>query len=156
MKKWIAVFGILLVGQISAPTVANPTPVKAVSVAGLCTKLTYRTTNLSATCSGKLVNIAYSDGRTSFLFVSGHTVISFSGDGRQQFERQRIQFFSPLDKVVFQSDGSTIGLRAVGWCDFTDTNKGIPAPIHCVAETEDGRFEGSFLTDGTRPETLGG
>ena len=51
-----------------------------VSVTGNCGKLLVEQQDLTASCSGKLLNVVYPDGRVAFYFVlEDGRIVSFSG-----------------------------------------------------------------------------
>jgi hypothetical protein len=58
---------------------------------------------------------------------------------------------APVDMVIVSSGGKIDRLQAKGACQFGNPYKG-PMLIECTADSERGRFEGAFLTDGKEPD----
>lgn len=118
---------------------------------GTCTKLIVNGKDRTADCAGKLLNTAYADSRTGFYFVAGEDlVLTFSGVGARQVKLDEDHVVMPIDLVILGFKGQNDKITAVGTCSFANPYSG-PVPITCKAEGALGTFEGSFMTDGSKP-----
>lgn len=96
-------------------------------VTGACERLVARGAPVGG-CSAQLANVSYANGRFGIWFTKPDgSIVSFSGSRKGEV------------------------LQSVGTCSYDDPFKG-PARIVCDAATEDGPFEGRFLTDGKPPQ----
>jgi hypothetical protein len=108
-------------------------------------------------CASKMSNIEFPNGRLGFIFVMNRphdarsVVISFFGDGRKQLHLDKDTAMQPIDQVHFTFQGSTDNLIAAGSCRFSNPYKGDPATVACAADTNQGKFEGKFISNGTAP-----
>jgi hypothetical protein len=124
-----------------------------VTVEGACQKLTVGGGNHTADCKGTLLNTEYDDERTGFYFVTAteQVTVTFSTRGDQEQKIDADTVTAPVDMVIVSSDGKIDQLQATGTCQFGNPYKG-PMLIECTADSERGRFEGAFLTDGKEPD----
>ena len=108
-------------------------------------------------CMDKVVNIEFPNGRIGFAFnlkrrgQSQIVTISFFGDGEKQLHLNADTAMQPIDKVHFTFKGSTDDLVAAGSCRFSNPYKGVPAEISCIADTNQGKFIGEFISNGRSP-----
>ena len=56
-----------------------------------------------------------------------------------------------LDRVRFIVPGDAGEKAANGTCSLGNLDKGVPATIECRAITEAGTFDGTFVTNGSKP-----
>jgi hypothetical protein len=56
-----------------------------------------------------------------------------------------------LDRVRFALPGNAGEKTASGTCSLGNLERGVPATIECRANTDAGAFDGTFVTDGSRP-----
>jgi LytS/YehU family sensor histidine kinase len=126
-----------------------------VTVTGECTKLVHAGVATEG-CKPILVNMNYSTGVSAYWFVTERTILSFSGDGSRRVEQGPGIVVQAIDRVVSAAttgqvkDEDTKEEAAIGFCRFGNpTMKG--STLECVAHTQAGRYEGSFVTDGSPP-----
>ncbi|ACL56091.1 hypothetical protein [Methylobacterium nodulans] len=125
---------------------------------GTCEKLVLGGRDASATCADELVN-SVQGRRTAFEFKSSDgTAVSFSGTGAQQ-ERQEefgVDASQPVSVLILTSkgpDGAVMRdtLMTVGSCRFPPAAPGT-STVACTADTQRGRFEGTFTTKAGAPK----
>jgi hypothetical protein len=135
------------------PAHADSKLTATVVVAGACQNLTVGSEDHTADCKGTLLNTEYSDERTGFYFVTttDQITVTFSTRGDQEQKIDTDTVTAPVDMVIVSSRGKIDKLQATGTCQFGNPYKG-PMLIECTADSERGRFEGAFLTDGKEPE----
>lgn len=127
-----------------------------VAVFGECTKLVHAGHPVEG-CKAILVNTNYSTGVSGYWFTTGNSILSFAGEGARRIEQgsgsvvQSIEQVLLADTTNITQEVDAAAEAAIGFCRFGDvTQKG--STIECVAHTRAGIYEGSFLTDGTRPK----
>ena len=122
---------------------------------GACESLHALGVELSRHCLPSLSGNLYSDGRSSFTFSAqaddqSVSMITFSGRGSAQIQQEHGFVVQPIDSMIVTLAGSATAQKAVGFCRFGDAWK--PGNVvTCVAETADGRYDGSFAQNGVRP-----
>jgi hypothetical protein len=140
-----------MVGEAAAKPSATP---KLIGIDGRCGRLTIYSADASAKCKGKMIGTSYSDGRAGFYFVtSDGQTITFSGDGKQQIMKNADKAVQPVDRIIFGAPGNSRPIKAVGTCTFSNPYAGAGTVV-CDAETAEGTFNGSFVTNGQKPEAL--
>jgi hypothetical protein len=127
-----------------------------VTVTGECTKLV-RAEGAIEGCKPILMNMNYSTGVSAYWFVTEQTIMSFSGDGARRVEQGPDIVVQAIDRVVSAAttgavkEEDTKEEAAIGFCRFGDpTIKG--STLECVAHTQAGRYEGTFVADGSPPK----
>jgi hypothetical protein len=127
-----------------------------VTVTGECTKLVHAEGAMEG-CRPILMNMNYSTGVSAYWFVTERTILSFSGDGPSRVEQGPGIVVQAIDRVVSAAttgqvkEEDTKEEAAIGFCRFGDpTIKG--STLECVAHTQAGRYEGSFVADGSPPK----
>lgn len=119
---------------------------------GSCLKLVINTKDRTTDCAGKIINTVYADGRTGFYFITNDgLVLTFSGVGTRQVKIDENNAVMPIDMVILGLKGQSDKITAVGTCKFSNLYQG-PVPIICKADGALGSFEGSFITDGSKPD----
>jgi len=156
--RFSGVIALALVGAAASSTLIEPARADAkltamVVVEGACQNLTIGGEDHTATCKGTLLNTEYDDERTGFYFVTTteQITVTFSTRGDQEQKPDADTVTAPVDMVIVSSGGKIDRLQATGTCQFGNPYKG-PMLIECAADSERGRFEGAFLTDGKEPE----
>lgn len=156
MKTFIAsIVAALLLGSAGITHGAGAT---IATLAGKCTRLTALGKSANTRlCSNKVVNTELSNGRNGFTFVlnvSGDSsaVITFSGNGASQVHKDKNHVMQPVDRVLFNFDGSIDDLKAVGACSFANPYQKKPAKVSCKAKTSRGLFVGEFVSNGDSPD----
>ncbi len=119
------------------------------TIKGRCTKLILADQVVRG-CQGILLNTSYADGRSGFYFVSGDTIVTFTGAGSRQIMQGPDKVAQPIDQVITSIKGKPRQAKAVGSCRFGNPYKGA-VTIECRADTQQGRYEGDFTTDGLPP-----
>jgi hypothetical protein len=148
-----SILGIALASRLSAPAHADAKLTATVVVEGACQNLTVGGEDHTTNCKGTLLNTEYSDERTGFYFVTTaeQVTVTFSTRGDQEQKIDADTVTAPVDMVIVSSGGKIDRLQATGTCQFGNPYKG-PMLIECTADSERGRFEGAFLTDGKEPD----
>ena len=119
---------------------------------GKCAQLTFAGQDGTQRCEGKITNTVYKTGRSGFTFLIGDlAVITFSGaDSPAKGDQATVR----LDKVIFTLIGTGTKpnvIPASGSCTYTNPYAG-PSRINCSATTGDGKFSGSFVSNGQPPD----
>jgi hypothetical protein len=125
----------------------------AMALNGTCDKLVIGKQKLGDSCDGKLLNMAYPDGRVGFYFVlDDGRVVTFSGmDGANPTPDTDIV---ELDKVIIGVKGKPNNpkvVNATGTCKYGNPYQG-ETTVTCNGKLADGQmFSASFTTDGNPP-----
>jgi len=127
-----------------------------VTVGGECTRLVQAGARVEG-CKPVLMNLNYSTGVSAYWFMTERTILSFSGDGSRRVEQGPVTVVQAIEKVIVAATSSASKAEdakeeaAIGFCRFGDpTLKG--ATLECVAHTQAGRYEGTFVPNGTPPQ----
>jgi len=128
---------------------------RMVTVSGQCTKLVHAGLAIEG-CKSILVNMNYSTGVSSYWFMTQNTILSFYGDGARRIEQGPDIIVQAIEQVILAEttgapDDQRQGEDAVGYCRFGNPAIGGSA-IECVAHTEAGRYEATFIADGRSPK----
>jgi hypothetical protein len=128
--------------------------VQMVTVSGECTKLVHAGRSVEG-CKSILMNMNYSTGVSAYWFMTDRTILSFAGDGSRQVKQGSDIVVQSVDRILLAAtDGSKEDDAkeddAVGFCRVGNPTK-RGAIIRCVAHTQAGLYEGTFVTDGTPP-----
>ena len=133
--------------------------VQAVTISGKCIKLVHAGHPVDG-CKNILVNMNYSTGVSAYWFVTDRTVLSFAGDGSRRIEQGSDLVVQSIERVLLAAKGNdkeddTREDDAVGFCRFGNPTKS-GMMVECLAHTQAGLYEGTFMADGTPPklETL--
>jgi len=124
------------------------------TVKGTCQKLVIAGQDRSLECTGRLLNTDYDDQRTGFYFILlNGGVITFSNRGDLEKKVGPDKRVTPVDLVIIGQypDKKIDRVAAKGRCRYGNPFKG-PSLIECSADSELGRFEATFLSDGEKPE----
>ncbi len=140
---------------------ANPKEAEAdqlsqmVTISGECTKLVHAGQPVEG-CKSILVNMNYSTGVSGYWFTSQNTILSFAGDGSRRIEQGSDSVIQAIERIFLADTANnseaddTKEEPAVGFCRFGDpTRRGTT--VECVAHTQAGLYEGTFVTDGKPP-----
>jgi hypothetical protein len=125
----------------------------AMVLTGTCEKLTIGREKLGDSCSGKLMNSSYADGRVGFYFVlDDGRAITFSGmNGVNPTPDTDVV---NLDKVIIGVKGKPNKPRVVaasGTCKYGNPYAG-ESNVTCNGKMADGKtFSASFTSDGSPP-----
>jgi hypothetical protein len=133
-----------------------------VTVSGECTKLVHAGQPIEG-CKSILVNMNYSTGVSGYWFTTQNTILSFAGDGSRRVEQGSDSVVQAIERIFLadtandsKADDSkaddTKEEPAVGFCRFGDPTK-RGTTVECMAHTQAGLYEGTFVTDG-KPPTL--
>jgi len=155
MIRSILCLGIsaVLVGQPEAAPRGGEVPTLA-TVKGTCDRLVIGGRDVTAQCTGTLLNTSYSTGRVGFYFVtSDGAALTFTGMGSSQIKPDPDTAVQPVDGVIFGFKGQFDRTEAVGTCRFTNPYA-RPGVVSCRADTVGGAFAAEFTTDGQPPEVL--
>lgn len=138
--------------QSSSPGPKNA-PFKTVyTLSGKCTDLLVLNLNYAGVCSRTLFRMIYPGGREAFSFAAkGKALVSFSG-----FPKSDSTGVSVLDvDHVTVTSGTETAPKAephnsTGSCVLSVPG-GSRFAVRCIGLTQQGRYRGSFISDGTRP-----
>jgi hypothetical protein len=156
----LVLFLVAALGADAAPQ-ARPKETEAdklsqmVTISGECTKLIHAGQAVEG-CKNILVNMNYSTGVSGYWFMTPNTILSFAGDGSRRIEQgsdsviQAIERIFLADMVNERSANDANEDPAVGFCRFGDPTK-RGTIVECVAHTQAGLYEGTFVTDGKPP-----
>jgi hypothetical protein len=157
----IAFFLAAILGADAAPQAKPKMKPKAgklaqmVTVSGECTRLVHAGRPVEG-CKNILVNVNYSTGVSGYWFMTGNSILSFAGDGSRRIEQGSDRVIQSIERV-FLADTANIAKEedaaaeaAIGFCRFGDPTK-RGSTVECVAHTQAGLYEGSFVTDGSPP-----
>jgi hypothetical protein len=127
-----------------------------VTVTGECTRLVQAGVTVEG-CKPVLMNLNYPTGVSAYWFMSERTILSFSGDGARRVEQGPDTVVQAIDRVVSAAttgqvkEEDTKEEAAIGFCRFGDpTIRG--STLECVAHTQAGRYEGTFVANGAPPQ----
>ncbi len=151
-----ATFGAAAAPQAKPKKPKASNTVQMVTVSGECTRLLQAGVPVEG-CKPVLLNLNYSTGVSAYWFATEHTILSFSGDGSRRVEQGPAIVVQAIEKVI--AAATTNGSRAedakeeaaIGFCRLGDPAvKG--SMLECVAHTQAGRYEGTFVPDGSPPQ----
>ena len=126
-----------------------------VTISGECTKLVHAGQPVEG-CKSILVNMNYSTGVSGYWFMTQNTILSFAGDGSRRIEQGSDSVIQAIERIFLadtaneRSADDAIEDPAVGFCRFGDPTK-RGTTVECVAYTQVGLYEGTFVTDGKPP-----
>jgi hypothetical protein len=126
-----------------------------VTVSGECTKLVHAGSPVEE-CKSILVNMNYSTGVSGYWFTTQNTILSFAGDGSRRVEQGSDSVVQAIERIFLAdtaNDSKADDAKeepAIGFCRFGDPTK-RGTTVECVAHTQAGLYEGTFVTDGKPP-----
>ena len=128
--------------------------VQTVAISGECIKLVHAGHPLDG-CKNILVNVNYSTGASVYWFMTDRTILSFAGDGSRQVKQGSNIVIQSIERILLAAKvhgtDDTREDDAVGFCRFGDpTKRGMM--VECMAHTQAGLYEGTFVADGNRPK----
>lgn len=127
------------------------------SISGNCSTLRGLGRDLSSECANRLTNAIYTDGLTSFTFVTAKGIaVTFGGPGDIQVSQGPNGSVQRIDHVLMSDqsksvDKSPAPFPAIGYCEFENPFD-RKAQFYCIAKVDGGLFEGRFLSDGKNPK----
>jgi hypothetical protein len=130
-------------------------PSQMVTVSGKCTKLVHAGQPVEG-CKSILVNMNYSTGVSGYWFTTQNTILSFAGDGSRRIEQGSDSVIQAVERIFLAdtaNDSKADDAKedsAIGFCRFGDPTK-RGSTVECVAYTQAGLYEGTFVTDGKPP-----
>lgn len=158
-------FALLLAATLGANAAPQAKPkqkpeaskiVQMVTVSGTCTTLVQAGGAVQG-CKPVLMNLNYSTGVSAYWFMTERMILSFSGDGSRRIEQGPDTVVQTIEKVIVAATAEASKAddaneeTAIGFCRFGNpTIKG--AMLECVAHTPAGRYEGTFVADGSPPQ----
>ncbi|MGJ4946724.1 hypothetical protein ACQR1W_39635 [Bradyrhizobium sp. HKCCYLS1011] len=148
---FVLMAAIALLSPVSAAR-ADAKVTGMVTIDGACKKLTVGGESRTTDCKGILLNTEYSDQRTGFYFTTiDGLIVTFSTRGDQEVRADANTITAPVDMMIVSRKGQIDRIKAAGTCRFGDPFRG-PTVIECVADSEGGRYEGTFLSNGQKPD----
>ena len=154
---------LFLVAALGADAAAQAKPKETeadklsqmVTISGECTKLVHAGQPVEG-CKSILVNMNYSTGVSGYWFMTANTILSFAGDGSHRIEQGSDSVIQAIERIFLAdtaNDSKADDAKeepAVGFCRFGDPTK-RGTTVECVAYTQAGLYEGTFVTDGKPP-----
>ena len=154
-------FGLLLAAIAAVParpvnlahaqtTIGDAT---AMGLTGSCDKLILGKQKLADSCSGKLLNMSYPDGRVGFYFIlDDGRIVTFSGMDAPNPTPDTDDV--KVDKVIMGVKGKPKDpevVAATGTCTYGNPYKG-ESTVSCDGTMSNGqRFSARFTSDGKPP-----
>ena len=132
--------------------------VQTVAISGECIKLVHAGHPVDG-CKNILVNVNYSTGASVYWFMTDRAILSFAGDGSRRVKQGSNIVIQSIERVILadavNEEDDPKEDDAVGFCRFGDPTKSGML-VECLAHTQAGLYEGTFVADGTPPklETL--
>ncbi|MEG3148067.1 hypothetical protein U1839_25750 [Sphingomonas sp. RT2P30] len=140
---------ILCAGGAASPDLSNVANVAIMS--GKCTALIMPEGDMTAHCSGKLINTAYRDNSSSFMAVTDDTVaVSFFGTDHPATGDIALLDVSKVT-VSREAGRQARSTAALGQCRYTNPFAG-PSHVDCQAMAKGKVYRLSFLSDGNPPK----
>ena len=120
---------------------------------GKCHKFTFAGADATPLCEGKILNVAYPDGHSSFMFtLKDKALVSFYGlDTRAVGDKATLRI-QKLTLNLLMGTPST-GSPAAGECSYTNPYAG-PSLVQCRATVGARRFEATFVSNGEAPDLM--
>lgn len=137
---------------------AAPAESSMFQVTGTCSSVVFAGQEYSS-CDPRVMSYTRSDGRVGFTFyASDVAMIDFSGPGAQQRNLTDHSAAQPIDRVTVTLAGMGGAAKptettATGACSYEDPFS-RKARIECHADTGQGRFGASYVTDGNQPTSV--
>jgi hypothetical protein len=159
----VVLFLVAALGADAAPQ-AKPKeteadkPSQMVTVSGPCSKLVHAGQPVEGCKNILLVNMNYSTGVSGYWFTAQNTILSFAGDDSRRIEQGSDSVIQSIERIFLADTGNASKADdakeepAIGFCRLGDPTK-RGTTVECVAHTQAGLYEGTFVTDG-KPPTL--
>jgi hypothetical protein len=145
---------VLALSLLSGPAYAETADIQQmVVVEGTCERLAFGGKDYTATCSTKLLQSIYDNGRVGFYVIyDDDHIVTFSGfDGAKPDADTQLH---DIDGVIFgKGDPNDVeAVPASGICSYANPTQG-PTTIACQGVTKDDRaFLMVFRSDGSEPK----
>lgn len=143
----------LAILALSSSGEAEPAQPKFAVMNGKCHKFTFAGAEATPLCEGKILNVTYPDGHSSFMFtLKDKALVSFYGlDARAIGDKATLRI-QKLTLNLLMGTPST-GSPASGECTYTNPYAG-PSLVQCRATVGTRRFEATFVSDGNEPDLM--
>ncbi|BCP53228.1 hypothetical protein K32_18450 [Kaistia sp. 32K] len=156
MKKLslIATAALMLALPAVGHAQQKPTAPPVMVSAGKCDKLVVAGKDATKQCKNEVASAPLPGGVVMFIFTQGKTLIGFTGDATKLAGDTKTGIAGvPVVEVSVRSGKEPKVLKAKsGVCKFSDPYSGKPAIVSCTADTAEGRFTGSFKSNGKAPQ----
>ncbi|MBX9859855.1 MAG: hypothetical protein K2Y20_09735 [Sphingomonas sp.] len=125
--------------------------ITTIKLSGSCKRLVTPEGDQTPLCDNELINLAFASGNSSFIAtMKGKGGITFRG--RDSAAKGDVATLKVSTILVTGADVAPfVSLNAKGVCTYTNPNKG-PVQVNCTANTDAGKYELSFVSDGTLPK----
>lgn len=121
---------------------------------GTCHKFIMNGEDVTEFCEGNIVNIAYSDGHSSFMFLlKDKALISFFGTDSRAIGNKATIKIEKLTINLLMGVPPT-GAAASGLCTYSNPYAG-PSLVECEALLNGHPFKATFVSDGNEPSIMG-
>lgn len=124
-------------------------------IEGQCLKLTVNGDDFTPSCSNKLLNIDYGNGRVSFMtFVADEWLGSFTGTQSEQTSLSSYRLLlDGFNKTFDEGEGITTAHEdVVGTCVMSGNVDREPARFTCLAENNSISIQLEFISNGKKPD----
>jgi hypothetical protein len=126
--------------------------VQEYTLAGRCTTLDAEGGDHTPTCNPTVRLVRIPAGGLAVCFsASDSTRVVFIGTKATTIDPRSNSSLQALDRVRFTIPGDAGEKAASGTCSLGNLDKGVPATIVCRANTDAGTFDGTFVTNGSKP-----
>ena len=126
--------------------------VQEYTLVGRCTTLDAEGSDHTPTCNPTVRLVRIPAGGLAVCFsASDSTRVVFIGTKPTTVDPRSNSSLQALDRVRFIVPGDAGEKAANGTCSLGNLDKGVPATIECRAISEAGTFDGTFVTNGSRP-----
>ena len=160
--RWLTIgLALAAAAPAAAAPPANPfdkVPVENLAamafVKGSCSRLVIAGRDDSARCQATIVNDAWKNGRSSFIFSArGWGMVSFYGVDSKAVGDQAVLHVDTILVTRERPAPVPTRVRATGRCTYTNPYAG-PSHIDCSATAGGKSYEGVFVSDGTPPDVV--
>jgi hypothetical protein len=126
--------------------------VQEYTLVGRCSTLDAEGGDHTPTCNPTVRLVRIPAGGLAVCFSASDSIrVVFIGTKPTTIDPRSNSSLQALDRVRFTIPGDAGEKAANGTCSLGNLDKGVPATIECRAITEAGTFDGTFVTNGSKP-----
>jgi hypothetical protein len=126
--------------------------VQEYTLVGRCTTLDAEGGDHTRLCNPTVTLVRIPTGGLAVCFAAtDSTRVVFIGTQPTTVDPRTNGTMQTLDRVRFTIPGDAGEKSANGTCSLGNLDKGVPATIECRAITDVGTFDGTFVTNGSKP-----
>jgi hypothetical protein len=151
----LAIIGISAASLAQGPA-DKPSPLNAIdtfsSLTGTCEKLMIAGKEATARCKGQVINTAYKNGRSNFVFTDGEEqIVSFLGEDHPAKGNEAVLTLTNVTVTRLEEKPTPVSIKVRGTCTYTNPYSG-PSRINCAAKGGGKRYGATFVSDGKPPQ----